>query len=57
MEVTQSKSNQVEGSIMRAKEWTRALGQCNPVEHAVTMQQRSMECTGEKSSQVEKQAT
>jgi hypothetical protein len=36
-------SNQVGGSIMQAKEWTRAFGRCNPVEHAVTKQQASME--------------
>jgi hypothetical protein len=24
-------NNQVEGSIMQAKEWTRTFGQCNPV--------------------------
>ena len=30
--------NQVEGSIMQAKEWTRAFGRWNPVEHTVTKQ-------------------
>jgi hypothetical protein len=50
-------NNQVEGSIMQAKEWTRTFGRCNLVEHAVTKKQRSMECTREKSSQVEQQAT
>ena len=50
-------NNQVEGSIMQAKEWTRAFGRCNPVEHAVTKQQSKHECTGEKSSQEEQQAT
>jgi hypothetical protein len=46
MEVTQQ-NNQVEGSIKQEKEWTRGFGRCNPVEHAVTKQQRSMECIGE----------
>jgi hypothetical protein len=41
-------NNQVEESIMRAKEWTRAFGRCNPVEHVVTKQQASMECTRER---------
>jgi hypothetical protein len=44
-------SNQVVDSIMQAKEWTRTFGRCNPVEHAVTKQQRSMECTGERLNQ------
>jgi hypothetical protein len=43
-------SNQVGGSVMQAKEWMRAFGRCNPVDHIVTKQQRSMECTGEKRS-------
>jgi hypothetical protein len=43
-------NNQVEGSIMQAKEWTRTFGWCNPMEHVVTKQQRSMECTGESRS-------
>jgi hypothetical protein len=44
-----SKQNhQVEGAIMQAKEWTRTFGRCNPVDHTVTKQQRSMECTREK---------
>jgi hypothetical protein len=46
-------NNQVEGSIMQAKEWARASGRCNPVEHAVTKQQASKECTRENWSQVE----
>jgi hypothetical protein len=38
-----SKQNhQVEGSIMQAKEWTRAFGRCKPVEHVVTKQQRNI---------------
>jgi hypothetical protein len=41
------KNNQVEGSIMQAKEWTRAFWRYNPVEHAVTKQQASMERIGE----------
>jgi hypothetical protein len=50
-------NNQVEGSIMQAKEWTRAFGRCNPVEHVITKQQACMECAGENWSQVEQQAT
>jgi hypothetical protein len=49
MAVTQSKKNQVEGPIMQAKEWTRAFGRYNPVEHAVTKQQSKNECSGRKS--------
>jgi hypothetical protein len=49
--------NQVKGSIMQAKEWTREFGRCNPMEHAVTKQQSKHECAGEKSSQEEQQAT
>jgi hypothetical protein len=41
------KNHQVEGAIMQAKEWTRAFGWCNPVNHAITKQQTSMECTRE----------
>jgi hypothetical protein len=38
-----SKQNhQVEGAIMQAKEWKRAFGRCNPVEHAVTSNKASM---------------
>jgi hypothetical protein len=48
-------NNQVKGSIMQAKEWTRTFGRCNPVEHAVTKQQSKHECTREKLSQVEQQ--
>jgi hypothetical protein len=48
-------NHQLEGSIMQAKEWTRTSGRCNPVAHAVTKQQRSMECAGENSSQMEQQ--
>jgi hypothetical protein len=33
-------NNEVEGSIMQAKEWTRVFERCNPVEHADTKQQR-----------------
>jgi hypothetical protein len=41
-----SKQNhQVEGVMMQAKEWTRAFGKCNPMEHAVTKQQSKHECT------------
>jgi hypothetical protein len=40
-------SNQVEGSIMQAKEWTRTFGRCNLVEHTVTKQQSKHECAGE----------
>jgi hypothetical protein len=47
-------NNQVEGSIMQEKEWTRAFGRCNPVEHAVTKEQSKLECTGENLSEVEK---
>jgi hypothetical protein len=36
-------SNQLGDSIMQAKGWTREFGWCNPVEHAVTKQQRSLE--------------
>jgi hypothetical protein len=54
MEVTQSKINQVEGTIMQAKEWTRTFGRCNPVEHAVTKQQSKHERVGEEPSQVGK---
>jgi hypothetical protein len=36
------RKHQVEGAIMQAKEWTRTSGRCNPMEHAVTKQQRSM---------------
>jgi hypothetical protein len=43
-----SKQNyQVEEAIMQAKEWMRLFGRRNPVDHAVTKQQRSMECTKE----------
>jgi hypothetical protein len=45
MEVTQSK---VGDSIRQAKEWMRAFGRSNPMEHAVTKQQRSMECIEER---------
>jgi hypothetical protein len=54
MEVTQSKINQVEGTIMQAKEWTITFGRCNPVEHAVTKQQSKHERVGEEPSQVGK---
>jgi hypothetical protein len=50
-------SNQVGGSIMHVKEWTRAFGRCNPVEHAVTNQQKCKECIGERWSGEERQAT
>jgi hypothetical protein len=40
------KNYQVEGAIMEAKEWMRTFERCNPVDHTVTKQQRSMECTG-----------
>jgi hypothetical protein len=36
------RKHQVEGAIMQEKEWTRTFGRCNPMEHAVTKQQRSM---------------
>jgi hypothetical protein len=36
------RKHQVEGAIMQAKEWTRTFGRCNPMEHVVTKQQRSM---------------
>jgi hypothetical protein len=36
------RKHQVEGAIMQAKEWMRTSGRCNPMEHAVTKQQRSM---------------
>jgi hypothetical protein len=39
---------------MQEKEWTRAFGRCNPVEHAVTKEQSKLECTGENLSEVEK---
>jgi hypothetical protein len=45
MEVTQSK---VGDSIRQAKEWMRAFGRSNPMEHVVTKQQRSMECIEER---------
>jgi hypothetical protein len=51
------KNNQVEGSIMQAKEWTRAFWWCNPVEHAVTKQQSKHECAGENRSWEEQQTT
>jgi hypothetical protein len=38
---------------MQAKEWTRAFGRCNPMEHTVTKQQSKHECTGEEPSQEE----
>jgi hypothetical protein len=44
-------NHQVEGAIMQAKEWTRMFGRRNPMDHAVTNQQRSMECTGQNWSQ------
>jgi hypothetical protein len=50
-------NNQVEGSIMQAKEWTGAFGRCNPVEHAVTKQQSKHECNGESRSWEEQQDT
>jgi hypothetical protein len=40
------RKHQVEGAIMKAREWTRTFGRCNPVEHAVTKQQGKQECTG-----------
>jgi hypothetical protein len=36
---------------MQTKEWTRAFGWCNPVEHAVTKQHSKHECSGEEPSQ------
>jgi hypothetical protein len=51
-----SKQNhQVEGPIMHAKEWTRALGWCNLVEHVFTKQQSKHECAGEEPSQEEQE--
>jgi hypothetical protein len=47
------KNHQVEGAIMRAKEWTRTFGRCNPVKHAVTTQQSMHERAGEEPSQEE----
>jgi hypothetical protein len=51
------KNHQVERPIMQAKEWTRAFGQCNPVEHAVTKQQSKHEYAGERQRWGEQQAT
>jgi hypothetical protein len=47
------RNHQVEGAIMQAKQWTRMFGRCNPVENAITKQQRKHERTGEEPSQEE----
>jgi hypothetical protein len=44
------RKHQVEGAIMQAKEWTRTFGRCNPMKHAVTMQQSKHERSGEEPS-------